>query len=87
MSKKTFAVRLDEQVVENLSKLALVNHMEPTAYAAVWISHLSELKLEHGLDAFSAIPKEYFRTRPGRPTAALSTRHPEPLPILASSNP
>ncbi len=65
--KQQFYLTLSKNVVENLTKVAEANHMEVKPYAALWLGRICDLKAEHALDALAAIPKEYFKARPGRP--------------------
>ena len=67
--KKAFYVRLEENTVADLTKISATYHIEPTAYGAMVLAKFSELKPEFALHALTAIPKEYFRTSTGRPTA------------------
>lgn len=67
--KKPFTSRLDATAIDSLGKVAQTYGMEPTAYAAMVLSRFSELKPEFALDALTAIPKEFFKARPGRPPA------------------
>ena len=71
-TKKPFTTRIDTSVRDNFQKVAAAHHMDDTVFAALWISRLSELKPEHALDALTAIPKEFFRGRPGRPPSRTS---------------
>lgn len=68
--KKTFAVTLDTAVIDELVRVSGGAHMHHAAYAAVILSRFADLKTEFALDALTAIPKEFFRGRPGRPAAA-----------------
>ena len=66
--KKPFTVRLDPSSLDSLEKVASGYGMEPTTYAATVLAKFADLKPEFALDALTAIPKEFFKTRPGRPT-------------------
>jgi hypothetical protein len=68
MKNEKFTVPLPEHVIDAFSKIAEAQHMRPTFFAALCLSKLSDLKAEHALDALTAIPKEYFKGRPGRPS-------------------
>jgi len=80
MKNERFTMALPQHVTENLSRNAEAQHMKMTAYAALCLSKLSDLKAEHALDAITAIPKEYFKGRPGRPG-----RDPNAIEQLAAS--
>jgi len=66
--KKPITVRLEESSIDSLEKVANAYGMEPTAYGALILARFSELKPEFALDALTAIPKDFFKSRPGRPT-------------------
>ncbi|HEX2101667.1 MAG TPA: hypothetical protein VHF69_13425 [Candidatus Synoicihabitans sp.] len=72
MPKKQEVFFLDPEVLPNLEKVAKYAHMEPKHYGALWLSRLSDLKPEYALDALTAIPKEFFKGRPGRPATGSS---------------
>ena len=67
--KKPVTVRLEETAIDSLTKVAGTYGMEPTAYGAMVLARFSELKPEFALDALTAIPKDFFKSRPGRPAA------------------
>lgn len=67
MPKKRLQIMLPEEVLTNFEKVADSAHMDATTYAALWISRVSDLKLDNGLNALTSIPKDYFRQRGGRP--------------------
>ncbi len=67
--KKVLAVYLDEQTIRDFDKVAEAVHLDKNSFGALLISRFAELKLEHGLDAVTSIPREYFKARPGRPSS------------------
>ncbi|HWA10503.1 MAG TPA: hypothetical protein VG838_13740 [Opitutaceae bacterium] len=71
--KKALTAHVDEQIIDNLSRVAAAAHLDTTKFAALVLSRFSELKIEHGLDALTSIPKDLFKGRPGRPPAAASS--------------
>ena len=75
--KKPFYIRMEEQAVAELTKVAKTYDMEPNAYAAMIVARFADLKPEFALDALTAIPKEFFKPRAGRPAArpALTEGH------------
>ena len=77
MSKKPFTIQMDIEKLRALEKVADdVYAMEKTTYAATILSRFADLKPEFALDALASIPKEFFKSRPGRPTTR--TALPEP---------
>jgi len=68
--KKPFYIRMNEEAVESLGKVAKTFDMEPNAYAAMVMARFADLKPEFALDALTAIPKDFFKARPGRPPTA-----------------
>jgi hypothetical protein len=70
--KKPFTVRVEESSLSSLEKVAATYGMEATTYGATIIARFADLKPEFALHALTAIPKEYFRAGPGRPSTAAS---------------
>jgi len=70
MANKRITLCIEESALANLEKVADADHMDATKFGALVLSKLSDLAPGRGLDAISAIPKDYFRKRPGRPSAA-----------------
>lgn len=70
--KKNFGIRLEASQLEAFGKVAAGYHMEPTTYASTIISRFADLKPEFALDALASIPKEFFKGKPGRPSAVAS---------------
>lgn len=68
--KKAFTVRLEDTALISLGKVANTYGMEPTTYGAAVLSRFADLKPEFALDALASIPKEFFKSRPGRPPAS-----------------
>jgi len=68
--KKVLALYLDEETINSFERVASASHLDKNSFGALLVSRFSELKLEHGLDALTAIPKDFFRGRPGRPSAS-----------------
>jgi hypothetical protein len=81
MPKKPFTVQLDTKVISNLESVAGGCHLEDTKYATLVLNALSELRPEYALHALTAIPKEYFRAKPGRPPSASSVERPPELAL------
>lgn len=70
MSKKPFTIQMDQDKLNALEKVAEdVFAMEKTTYAVTVLSRFADLKPEFALDALASIPKEFFKSRPGRPAA------------------
>jgi hypothetical protein len=67
MSKKPFTIQMDTDKLRALEKLGEPYGMEKTSYAVAVLSRLSDLKPEFALHAITAIPKEFFKSGPGRP--------------------
>lgn len=67
MAKKVLSVYVESEIIEDLERIAKASHMDKNSYAALWVSRLSELKVENGLIALTTIPKDLFRGRGGRP--------------------
>lgn len=69
MPKKLVQIILDEKEVHALTLLAGAAGSERlTDYARTWLRHIARLKREYALHAITAIPREYFKGFPGRPT-------------------
>ena len=72
MSKKVLSVYMETEAIAAIAKVAEGAHLDGTKYAAMVLGKFSDLRPEHALDAIAAIPKDFFRRGPGRPTAATS---------------
>lgn len=68
-TKKTLSLYLEEETLRDFEKLAEACHLDKNSFGALLISRFADLKLEHGLDALTSIPKEYFKARAGRSSA------------------
>jgi len=66
--KRQYTIRLEESTVERLEKIGEPYGMTAQTYGTTIMSRLADLKPEFALHALTAIPKEYFRAGPGRPT-------------------
>lgn len=73
MASHRITLSVPDSVPANLEAVAAHNHLDASKYAALIVSKFSDLRPEHGLDALAAIPKEYFRRGPGRPTTSASS--------------
>ena len=69
MATKPFTVQLDTEVIEALEQVADGSNTRATQYATLVLNTLSKLKPDFALHAITAIPKDYFRARPGRPVS------------------
>jgi hypothetical protein len=59
--------RVSPTVAENFRKIAASDHLEDAEATKLIISRLSDLREGSLLDALAAIPKHFFKGRPGRP--------------------
>ena len=73
MAKKSFNVRVDEEVIARLGEVTSVDHMQASAFGAVLVSKFADLKPGYALRALASIPQEYFKRSPGRPPAREKT--------------
>lgn len=80
--KRQYTIRLEESTVERLDKIGEPYGMTAQTYGTTIMSRLADLKPEFALHALTAIPKEYFRSGPGRPTTS-AARSDVDLPKLA----
>ncbi len=78
MKTKPFTIQMETKALEAFYDVAQVNHLKPQAYAVTALAKLSQLKPEFALDALAAIPKEYFKRGPGRPSATAHPAHRNP---------
>jgi len=65
-------VRMNIDAINDLDKIARTYDMEANAYGAMVLARFADLKPEFALDALTAIPKDFFKGRPGRPTTGAS---------------
>ena len=70
--KRQYTIRLEESTVERLDKIGEPYGMTAQSYGTTIMSRLADLKPEFALHALTAIPKEYFRAGPGRPSTSTS---------------
>jgi hypothetical protein len=70
--KEPFTVRLSSDALDAFAKVAEAAHLDPTQFGAQIIARFGDLKPEFALMALAAIPKEFFKGRPGRPTTSSS---------------
>ena len=70
--KHQLNIAIDPSAAASLETVAKHVMIERTRYAALVLQTFSQLKPEHALDALTAIPKQFFKGRPGRPS---STAH------------
>jgi hypothetical protein len=68
MAKKSLQIRIDEEILNDIEKVANAAGMERNDYAALWLRKVSQLKLDYGLDALTSIPKDFFKSHGGRPS-------------------
>lgn len=68
-AKKPYVIFLDQSVVDSIAEVAAANYLDDKKFAALCISKLSSLKPEYGLDALSAIPKNFFRQSQRTPSS------------------
>ena len=72
MKKTQFNFAIAEDVLASFERVAAHDHMDKTDYARLLISRFSNLKPEYALAALTAIPKDYFYSKGGRPTTSAS---------------
>lgn len=70
MAKKSLQILIDEEILNDIEKVANASGMERNAYAALWLRKIAQLKLDYGLDALTSIPKDFFKSHGGRPSTA-----------------
>ena len=69
MAKRTLQIPLTDKEIQALSLLAgAAGSKSAMTYAQMWILHLVRLKREYALHALTAIPRDYFKGYPGRPS-------------------
>jgi len=66
-------IRVKEEVLNEVERVANAAGIERNDYILLWLGRIAQIKLDYGLDALTSIPKEFFKTRPGRPTTASRT--------------
>jgi hypothetical protein len=82
MAKIRYVLYVDPDVPEAIRKVAEADGMEGPAFASLVLSKVSQLKNGEGLTALTSIPRQLFKSRPGRPptTATPAERHEETTP-------
>lgn len=68
--RRNFIIQIDDEVRDDLRRVAEGGHMDDTKYAAVWIKELSTIRPEFALKVLGLIPAEWKHRRPGRPAGA-----------------
>ena len=63
---------MNVDAINDLDKIARTYDMEANAYSAMVLARFADLKPEFALDALTSIPKDFFKSRPGRPTTSAS---------------
>ena len=70
--KKTIPVqfRVSANVIAAVDNLAGAANLDRAEYLKLWLGVICRLRREHAIAAITAIPAEYFKSFPGRPTNA-----------------
>lgn len=71
--RRNFIIQIDDEIRDDLRRVAEGGHMDDTKYAAVWIKELSTIRPEFALKVLGLIPPEWKHRRPGRPAGSTSS--------------